>query len=146
MKALQGDILRLQAGTILHQVNCRGVVGGLAGALFRQHGAAFPDYFLLCDKYGIRNLGSVHEGHASRHLSIVHVFGQVHPGPNTDMTAVRIALNELVGRPLLEPIYAPYRMGCGLGGGNWDEYLAALTTVFPDITIVQLPSEVPVAR
>ena len=143
MTHLTGDILRITTGTILHQVNCRGVIGGLAGALRARYPIAFSDYFILCDKYGFKNLGSVHEGHVSARLSIIHVFGQMDPGANTDMTAVRHALELLKGRPLLRPIYAPFKLGCGLGGGNWPIYQAALADALPDVTIIQLPEDRP---
>jgi hypothetical protein len=139
VKTITGNLLDITSGTILHQVNCRGVVGGLAGALHHKHPAAFNDYFLLCEKYSARNLGSVHEGHVSRSLSILHLFGQADPGPNTSMTAVNIALEGLIVRPLLQPVYAPHGMGCGLGGGDWPTYCAALLRVFPSLCIVQLP-------
>lgn len=137
MKIITGDILDISAGTILHQVNCRAALGGLAGALHAKNPSAFTDYFLVCDKYGSMNLGSFHEGHVNRQLSIVHVFGQVEPGANTNILAVGDALTALSKRPLLHPIYAPYKMGCGIGGGNWDEYSDLLTKAFPSIFIVK---------
>lgn len=141
MKTTVGDILDVQIGTVLHQVNCRGIVGGLAAALKAKHPLAFADYFLLCEKHGIRNLGEVYEGHAGPNLSILHVFGQYQPGPATDMQSVRKAFRSLVQRPLLRPIYAPYRMGCGIGGGDWAEYFTAITFAIPDVIIVMRPEE-----
>lgn len=141
MKEIIGNLLDLTEGAIVHQVNCRGAIGGLAHALHDKYHRAFVDYFLLCDKYGAKNLGSVHEGHASGLLSIVHVFGQIEPGAHTDMTAVKTALESMYGRPLLTPIYAPYKMGCGIGGGDWSRYLAALVEAFPDIIIVKRPED-----
>lgn len=143
MKTITGNLLDITAGTIVHQVNVRGATGGLSGVLSRRHPAAFTDYFLLCDKHGIQNAGTVHEGHANRQLSILHVFGQVDPDANTDMALVRSALEWQEARPTLFPIYAPYKMGCGLGGGDWPEYLKALLVVFPDIIIVQRPEDAP---
>lgn len=136
-------MLELQAGTILHQVNCCGAVGGLAGSLHRCHPAAFTDYFLLCEKYHGMNLGSFYEGHASNKLSIVHVFGQNRPGANTIIESVRLALSGLATRPLLQPIYAPYLMGCGLGGGDWEQYLALLQEYMPSVIIMQRLEDAP---
>lgn len=142
MKTITGNLLEIRHGTILHQVNCRGVTGGLAGALQRQYPAAFTNYFALCTKYDeADNFGRVDEWHASLTLSILHLFGQNFPGANTEMPRVRKALEKLILLPLREPIYAPYLMGCGLGGGDWNEYLPALTAVFPDIIIVQRPED-----
>lgn len=140
MKIITGDLREVKAGTILHQVNCRGVVGGLAALLHRNHPRAFTDYFLLCEKYGARNAGQIHEGHDSKDLSIVHLFGQIEPGANTDMDCVHLAALMLANRPLLGPIYAPWMMGCGIGGGCWPEYSAVIESALPgQITWVQLP-------
>lgn len=137
MKLIIGDILQVTRGTILHQVNCAGVVGGLASSLHAAHLTAFTDYFLLCEKYAGLLSGTAHEGHASHDLSIIHVFGQITPGRCTDMALVHRALASLSGRPHLDPVYAPFRMGCGIGGGDWGQYLAALVRVFPNVIIVQ---------
>lgn len=140
MKIFTGNLLDLTEGTILHQVNCRGIVGGLAATLNAAYPAAFADYFLLCDKYGAQNIGSIHEGHASKGLSVIHLFGQKEPGANTDMDAVSVAVLLLANRPLLRPIYAPFMMGCGIGGGCWPEYSAVLEIALPGkITYVKLP-------
>ena len=142
MKILEGDLLAVQGGTILHQVNCRGVVGGLAGALRKAHPGAFVDYFLLCEKYGARNLGTYRDGHVNRALTVVHIFGQIEPGANTILAAVQMALREFaISRVAQRPIYAPYGMGCGIGGGNWCDYQRALEDAIPDIVLVKLPRE-----
>jgi hypothetical protein len=143
MNLITGDLLAIESGTILHQVNCRGALGGLAWDLYHKYPGAFTDYFMLCDKYGAQNIGSACEGHPSKSLSIVHVFGQVEPGPGTNPTAVSLAIESLVGRPLLAPLYAPFRMGCGLGGGDWLEYEAILERNLPDLIIVQRPEDAP---
>lgn len=75
-------------------------------------------------------------------LLIGHIFGQVSPGPHTNMMAVDLALNDLKfemrkGWAAGVRVYAPHLMGCGLGGGNWDEYSRLLEKHFPDITIVK---------
>lgn len=138
---MPGNVLDISQGTVLHQVNCRGIMGGLALALSRKYPQAFTDYFLLCDKYGAKNFGSAVEGHASKSLSIIHVFGQLEAGANTDQTAVLCALESLTSRPLLRPIYAPYRMGCGIGGGDWRTYSNLLLRALPDLIVVQLPED-----
>jgi hypothetical protein len=112
MNLITGDLLAIESGTILHQVNCRGALGGLAWDLYHKYPGAFTDYFMLCDKYGAQNIGS-------------------------------LAIESLVGRPLLAPLYAPFRMGCGLGGGDWLEYEAILERNLPDLIIVQRPEDAP---
>lgn len=135
MNLITGSILDITTGTVLHQVNAIGTTGGLAGALRRKWPSAFIPYFDACAKGGCQGLFC--PGRATPSLWIGHVFGQLHPGPNTDMRWVREALQRAGEFMPDKPIYAPWHMGCGLGGGNWAEYLAALVHAFPNIIIVQ---------
>lgn len=136
MKTIIGDLLELRSGIILHQVNCLGVTGGLAGALRQKWPRAFAPYLDFCARNRERGLGGFVIGLAAPGLIVGHVFGQVHPGPCTDLLAVKESL-EQARSTIIAPVYAPYRMGCGLGGGNWAAYRALLTIAFPDIVVVQ---------
>jgi hypothetical protein len=138
MKTIKGDLLAITEGVILHQVNCLGVTGGLAGALRRKYPAAFDGYLDACKQLVQPPfLLTV----ATPKLLIGHVFGQPTPGPNTDLEMVECALTAARGE-LAEfvPLYAPYLMGCGLGGGDWPQYSALLEKHFPHIVIVRLPN------
>lgn len=141
MKLIIGDILDVKRGIILHQVNCIGATGGLAGALRRKWPDAFLGYLSLCESRSHNPesmLGVSLLSDPVGEVSILHVFGQTYPGPNTCLPAVRNALSfadTLSGRP----IFAPFKMGCGLGGGDWGEYSKILEEFVPDITIIQKP-------
>lgn len=137
MKTVVGDLLALKEGVILHQVNCLGVVGGLAGALHRKWPIAFADYLVICDTTAARNLGTYLLGQVNSRLWICHVFGQVNLGANTNLEAVDAALKCLAATKRPVEVYAPFKMGCGLGGGDWSQYLPILTRHFPDIIIVK---------
>ena len=145
---VEGDILDVSAGVILHQVNCLGKTGGLAGALRE----AFPDHFVCYDKAisasgtnWPRLLGRAKVGYVAD-LAVAHCFGQLGYGRDkvyTDMAAVADALAEaraIVGEiPALagSPVYAPYQMGCGRAGGDWERYLDLLYKYFPRVTIIR---------
>lgn len=143
MKTIVGDILSIDAGVIIHQVNCRGVTGGLAGALRRKWPAHFNPYLRDCAVGGEKNLGHLSVGIGSG-LLIAHIFGQIEPGANTDLAAVNSSLEELA-EELLDvfyddlPLFAPYLMGCGLGGGRWDQYFPLLEKHLTRLTLVKLP-------
>lgn len=137
MKIIQGDLLDIKQGIILHQVNCMKVCGGLAGALHRQFNKAFDVYFDDTRPERER-LGTVRIGEENEQLSIVHVFGQYAPGANTDLIAVEQALSRIPDWLIKEKdLFAPYLMGCGLGGGDWKQYSALLDKYLPNLTIVQ---------
>ncbi len=145
MKTIVGDLLEIRAGIILHQVNCMGAVGGLAGALHRKWPKAFAPYFTHCDRLGAGARGSAVIGEGAPGLFIAHVFGQVSPGANTDLAMADRALEslaeEIISTPAVSalPVFAPYLMGCGLGGGRWEEYAPLLEKHFPALTLVKLP-------
>lgn len=148
MKTIFGDLLTIPLGIICHQTNCRGVAGGLAGALNGKYPKQFEIYFRECARMGDKLAGTAIIGSAARQPFIAHIFGQIQPGPCTDMELVRPALEELAelvsdhqGLAGL-PIYAPYKMGCGLGGGDWPSYLGALVEAFPEIIIVQRTGDI----
>jgi hypothetical protein len=141
MKIIIGDILKVKRGIILHQVNCIGATGGLAGALRRQFPSAFFGYLSLCEsrRHNPESLlGTSLLSELAGAVQILHVFGQTYPGPNTCLPAVRKALG-FCDTLQSAPIYAPYKMGCGLGGGDWKEYSKILEELVPDITIIQKP-------
>ena len=148
MNTQTGDLLVITRGILCHQVNCIGATGGLAGALRRKWPLAFYAYFQRVPCYG-QNLGTSVIGRAPPsvwpELYIAHVFGQLQPGANTDLEAVDSALAELAKEiarhPELSalPIFVPHLMGCGLGGGRWDQYLPLLEKHLPSAIVIKLP-------
>lgn len=145
LTTIKGDLLEIEEGIILHQVNTKGVTGGLAGALRRKYPEAFDHYARTCK---IRKRDAL--GHCCLEVAaigdppliIAHIFGQLQPGPNTDYAAVNESLGKLayylegdVGKDT--KIYAPFQMGCGLGGGNWAEYSAVIEKHLPQTIIVR---------
>lgn len=139
MKIINSDLLTVTDGLIVHQVNCIGVTGGLAGALRRAHPKAFRGYDWVCLKFGKYSLGLFLVEPASPTLSICHIFGQVKPGPNTDLEAVEKALIALSERIDFVPsdLYLPFGMGCGLGGGDWKLYSELIEKHLPLATILK---------
>ena len=144
MKIIEGDLLKIEHGYILHQVNCVGATGGLAGALRRMWPAAFESYRNACIIYGGYQqalLGSFRYSWEAE-PKIVHIFGQVYPGPNTDYAAAEKAIsgfaNELTIMHSKSEVYVPYGMGCGLGGGDWSIYSKIIERHLPEAVIVRL--------
>lgn len=146
MTTITGNLLDITEGTICHQTNCRGATGGLAGALRRKYPRAFIDYCMMCDKYGDGIAGMALLSNVTPSLSILHLFGQIAPGPNTDIDLVREALRHAKLKRLPQPVYTPFKIGCGLGGGYWPDYLAELEAAFPGIVIVQRVEDAEPAR
>lgn len=153
MNIIEGDLLTIERGVILHQVNCVAATGGFAGALRRKWPRTFKRYFELCNEACTFGPGSesllgcycVSSAQTHQPLRVVHIFGQVTPGPNTDIAAVQKAIatfsKDTPNHPFWNglPMYAPYKMGCGRGGADWKWYSTILANYLPDLTIVRKP-------
>lgn len=141
MKIVDGDILTVQSGFLLHQANCRGKHGaGLARSLSRKWPDRFIRYRDYCQSFGERGLGvSILCG---RDPTIVHILGQVEIGAGTDYEAVEKALIDFNKQRQFRfmdwPVSVPYGMGCGIGGGDWSIYSQILQRHLPDATVYRL--------
>jgi O-acetyl-ADP-ribose deacetylase (regulator of RNase III) len=133
LKIINGNLLDSDCLYIAHQCNCYSRRGaGLASAIFK----AFP----WADVYSSRSergndtslFGSitVHGDPKRKERYVVNIYGQLKPGkpsPGRDSAASRLeafgkALDQIAKLPELESIGFPYGIGCGLAGGDWNEY------------------------
>lgn len=176
MRFVTGDLLD-QPDFIAQQCNCLTVRGhGLAAAIARRFPAA--DCYARRRALGRRNLAVVEDratpGTAALDGRVLHLFGQWRPGPTR--TSYWLAYPECLARietaearldwfraalvdalRLLPPdgrstIAVPTLIGCGLAGGDWTAYLAALTEYEAahadrvEIVVVQLPPPAPAEK
>lgn len=149
MQTIIGDLLDVKEGYIFQQVNCVGVAGGLAGAVAKKWPDAYRDYRLYCDNNDSAYLaGKAQFISVGPKLTLVNIFGQIHPGPNTDLALVDSAFASASGyidmmislsSDPFPPVqtYFPYLMGCGMGGGDWDSYQFLIDKYFWDGIIVR---------
>ena len=143
MKIIEGNILDITSGIICHQVNCRGVFGaGLALQIRNKYPQAYRKYIEVHNTSELQ-LGKPFYGWVSDKLIIYHLpaqnrFGKT--GQHTNYNALRECLetvaNNLVSFPNM-PIYIPYGMGCGLGGGSWEIVSQIIEETLPEVIIVK---------
>jgi O-acetyl-ADP-ribose deacetylase (regulator of RNase III) len=137
---INGNILDVKKGIIVHQVNNRGVMGaGLAKqirALYPQH---YQDY-----KSQKLNLGSlVITTISPKELYIIGLIAQDGYGRDkcyTNYEAFTDCLKHLHNFHNKYPhlnIYMPYGIGCGLAGGNWDHISKLINTIIPSTILVK---------
>jgi len=156
---------KLRSGILFHQVNCQGVMGGgIAYALARKFPGLEKAYRVFIKEncaYEYSNdgwltkeyktgsmLGKIHLFKACDDLYIANVFGQNDVSSRSRQTSYDATVEafEVMEKALQEealkglPLYFPYKMGCGLGGGNWQIYSAIINLYFPEATICQLPT------
>lgn len=133
---------------VIHQVNCKGIMGaGLAKEVRSLYPMAYDYYMHKCnnDGYGERSLGSaqfVLVADTERNIRyIVNLFGQNEYGRDkryTSYDAIASGLQEVkdfIRSHVLAKGYGvvvriPYRMGCGLGGGEWDIVYSIIKSAF----------------
>lgn len=163
-----GDLLKdSSAMFLLHQVNCLGVMGGgIAAQIKKQNPQVNRDYVYLCN--GQKEVGEllgnvqilpIDKFNPSNPQYIVNCFGQKNISSITKMTSYD-ALDEcfVAIKNYCETHYPegciiglPYKIGCGLGGGDWKIVEAIIDKNFAlsnsiDVEIWVLPefeSEVP---
>lgn len=115
-------------GYICHQANCTSI--GTKG-LVRQIFHKYPNTNIYQQRTGPSQLGTI-----AITDNIIHLFGQRYPGrPNItdDTTPIRLhafktGLVHISRIPNIHntPLAIPYKIGCGLAGGNWGKYYATL--------------------
>lgn len=143
----KGNLLDSNCDIICHQVNCQGVMGaGIAKQLRDRYSGLYDSYKCLVDIEGKENcLGEVFFFQSASGRIIANMFSQFHYLPrnvvNTDYEAFRkccrkiknFVLEEVQKRNcLLEEIKIgfPYKIGCGLAGGDWNTVLNILKEEF----------------
>lgn len=126
-----GDLLHATETIIGHQVNCCGAAGGLAAAVFRKYHDAENDYDQAISRVqsvgvGYTLLGTTmltgqqRDGHI-----IANIFGQFYPGADYRPADLRNALEMLASCAKAGgwSVALPWRLSCGICGGDWDEVL-----------------------
>jgi len=140
------DILTVDKGVIVHSVNCIGAVGGLAGAIARKWPENAEQYkaHVKRQKLPIMLMGSVFEVNVAHNVVVANLFGQFNVGTSKQQTEYaaliagfkKIADTFFYGNDTedvyfgalgyesvsvtLNDIYIPYKIGCGLGGADWN--------------------------
>jgi O-acetyl-ADP-ribose deacetylase (regulator of RNase III) len=156
IEIVKGDLLECSAEVICHQCNCVSRhAAGLAKDLFEKYpwadcyknrGTASENgNYKAGSIFMIRDLVQILRPKKHVPLTVINIFGQVYPGKprwGTDSKEKRKeyfgqaleTLSELlmidppgIGRDeIYNQIAFPYKIGCGLAGGNWDDYYAML--------------------
>jgi len=117
---------------------------GLALQFKKKYPQIFDDY-MAAYKAGHLKLGNVVITKIHNNLYIASICGQENYGTNknqiyTDYNAVIKGLDRIQKfsiENLVNPIYIPYLMGCGLGGGDWNTVIQCMYMTTKDAIIVR---------
>lgn len=137
IKTVNGDLLQSNLPLIAHQTNCLGVMGaGIAKAIKNKWSIVYTQYVDKCRHYNYSKdlLGKcqvcVTEDEPIKFVA--NLFGEysftesVAPFENrhTDYDALKkslLHLKAICENTEVTKIGIPYKLGCGLAGGDWDE-------------------------
>lgn len=135
-----GDLLEAKEKVIAHQVNCLGVAGGLAADVFKKWPYARKDYMDITKRlpgkilFGMAYFtGQQRDGHI-----ICNLFGQFNPGADYNPKKLEQALEQLgnFARTMGYSVALPYKLSCGICGGDWDEVLKIIERTMEDVDCV----------
>ena len=144
------DILQAEENIIVQSINHKGIMGA---GLAKEIKLAYPDielqYKEICKTISFercRRANPVYWYQVSKDKFIASVFGQDGFGRDkryTDYYALANGFEEIrlmaESRVYLYSVAIPYKIGCGLGGGNWEFVKDIISDVFkysPEINIV----------
>ena len=147
---VNGNIFDTHCNIICHQVNCQGVMGhGIAKQVKEKYKGVFNEYKRYCDAHadnreamlGEALIVDIDYGAAvldwlvdKERKYIANIFGQLTYGTGlrTDYKALVLGL-EVVANFAKEhnlSVAIPYKIGCGLAGGDWNKVNTLIEGVF----------------
>jgi O-acetyl-ADP-ribose deacetylase (regulator of RNase III) len=133
-----GDILTSSAEIICHQTNCSGIMGGgLALQIRNTYPQVFDIYKQYCKSHNPYSMaGNIQVIPISSTRYIANCFGQRNIGKAvTDYNALRMCFGLICffcQKNNIHTIAVPYKMGCGLAGGDWSIVYSIIESYFKD--------------
>lgn len=131
IKEVCGNLLEHDAKYIAHQCNCVSTgYAGIAKAIYNK----YPYSDVYSTRKNPDKLGTIKVcGNGKDKRYIINMFSQYYPGtckypdggkdnPKLREESFKKCLDEISKIKDLESIAFPYLIGCGLAGGNWDNY------------------------
>lgn len=140
VKIKTGDFLKAPEKVIGHQVNCKGVVNGLAATVFRKWPAAGSGYRDITARLSgkiLLGMAFFTDQQKDGHI-ICNLYGQLTPGVDYRPDRVEQALQQLANFAKAGnfSVALPYNLSCDISGGNWDEVLQIIERTMEDVECV----------
>lgn len=132
-----GDLLEANADIICQQVNCKGKMGaGLAKQIREKYPIVHQRYVKLCDRVSPKALLGAVDFEETDSYIIANCFAQLgyaRSGLQTDYNALKIcfeSVKKFAKEHGMSDIALPYKIGCGLAGGDWNIVKELIEDVF----------------
>jgi len=148
MKIIEGDITEAKEEFIIHQVNCRDVMGsGVAKALYEkwpkvktcyhEFNAPFIERNVQDRLLGLMDLVVVDK---INHTIVINAYTQNYFGNDgkqyTNYEAITKVFTFVSKNLKIDKIAIPYNYGCGLGGGDWNIVSKIIEDTFGDKAVI----------
>lgn len=140
IKYIKGNLLDTDCKVIVHGCNCQGVMGsGVAKAIRWK----FPEAYNIYRNVRMYVLGAIHVANCDNKIVInaltQEYYGRTSDKQYVDYTAVRACMRRI--NTFMENIQATKqiaipKIGCGLGGGDWDTISGIIDEELPDFEIL----------
>ena len=136
---IKGNLLDSDCNFICHQVNCQGkMASGVAGQIRKRWPEVYTNYERVANSKMLGKVQILYIEDANIPFQcVVNMFAQEFYGYNGDRytgyDAFWNCLNELKSKmPKGATVAFPYKIGCGLGGANWEIIEKMIDIVFKD--------------
>lgn len=138
-KLIKANLLNQKNCIIVQQVNCQGVMGkGLALSIKNKYSKVYTKYKALCSSKSSNELLGGVLYVTDKNVVIANIFGQNGYGYGckyTDYFALKRGLEHIavVSKQTNLPVYLPYKIGCGLAGGDWNKVQDIIKSTMTDV-------------
>lgn len=148
IKEVVGNVLLAKEDIICHQVNCKGVMGsGIAKQIRTKYPEVYEEYHKYCESANLVSnsasmLGNAQFIECADGKVVANLFGQNNFGKDgasyTDYKSLKSAFIKLYEYMVnnKKSLAIPSRIGCGLGGGDWDIVYYMINEIFKDVDVV----------
>ena len=134
------DIFDVTTGIIVHQCNNQGKMGAGIALEIRKRFPIVYEKYTQAHKMKKLHLGLAQLINVSEGLVVCNLIGQDKYGWGKNFTDYKALTN---GLRILKSfsaakklqVYIPYKMSCGLAGGDWDKVLEIIETEIPNAII-----------
>jgi len=135
-QVIEKDILTIEIGLIAHQVNMDGVMG--AGLALQIKNKWPSVYWAYQEYFGTFHLGDVQFVQIFPSIVVANLFCQRDVGWQrryTNYQAHKMVWPKVAEYAMISEleVYAPWKIGCGLGGGNWEVLHPIIEKLCPDV-------------
>ena len=124
IEIINGNIFEGDADIICHQVNTYGIMG--AGIALQ-----IKEKCLDYQRHGLNPIGKVLYCRTKySNVVIANLFSQI--GMSTDYNAMKNCLQSIYNdcKKYNETVAIPYKIGCGIAGGDWNKVYGIIEEIF----------------